>query len=125
MGGKMTRKIGLARTEAWWGLKNLTFNFLRYLQRTFSLAAAGLYLSKASQSLLAAPIRQLCSCAFRTASVGGFLTPFDTYWCSIFRGALNNKPLKSSFASRFFSSAVLFAAAMVAYKADLASSACE
>ena len=31
MGGKMTRKIGLARTEAWWGLKNLTFNFLRYL----------------------------------------------------------------------------------------------
>ena len=33
-------------------------------------------------------IRQLCSCAFRTASVGGFLTPFDTYWYSIFRGAL-------------------------------------
>jgi IS5 family transposase len=31
MGGKLTRKIGLARTEAWWGLKNLTFNFLRYL----------------------------------------------------------------------------------------------
>jgi len=27
MGGKLTRKIGLARTEAWWGLKNLTFNF--------------------------------------------------------------------------------------------------
>jgi hypothetical protein len=23
MGGKATRKIGLARTEAWWGLKNL------------------------------------------------------------------------------------------------------
>jgi len=43
MGGKMTRKIGLARTEAWWGLKNLTFNFLRYLQRTFSLAAVGLH----------------------------------------------------------------------------------
>ena len=40
MGRKMTRKIGLARTEAWWGLKNLTFNFLRYLQRTYSLAAA-------------------------------------------------------------------------------------
>jgi IS5 family transposase len=39
MGGKMTRGIGLARTEAWWGLKNLTFNFLRYLQRTSSLAA--------------------------------------------------------------------------------------
>ncbi|QNI65636.1 transposase domain protein [Synechococcus sp. A15-44] len=39
MGGKMTRRIGLARTEAWWGLKNLTFNFLRYLQRTSSLAA--------------------------------------------------------------------------------------
>jgi IS5 family transposase len=38
-GGKMTRRIGLARTEAWWGLKNLTFNFLRYLQRSSSLAA--------------------------------------------------------------------------------------
>ena len=34
MGGKLTRKIGLARVEAWWGLKNLTFNFLRYLQLT-------------------------------------------------------------------------------------------
>ena len=39
MGGKATRKIGLARTEAWWGLKNLTYNFLRYLQRTSSLTA--------------------------------------------------------------------------------------
>lgn len=39
MGGKMTRRIGLARTEAWWGLKNLTFNFLRYLQHTSSPAA--------------------------------------------------------------------------------------
>ncbi len=38
MGGKMTRKIGLERTEAWWGLKNLTFNFLRYLQCAASLA---------------------------------------------------------------------------------------
>ena len=34
MGGKMTRKIGLERNKAWWGLKNLTFNFLRYFQRT-------------------------------------------------------------------------------------------
>lgn len=33
MGGKITRKIGLERNEAWWGLKNLTFNFLRYLLR--------------------------------------------------------------------------------------------
>ena len=40
MGGKMTRKIGLARTETWWGLKNLAYNFLRYLQRTSSLGAA-------------------------------------------------------------------------------------
>jgi len=39
MGGKLTRKIGLERTEAWWGLKNLTFNFLRYLQRSCKLAA--------------------------------------------------------------------------------------
>ena len=40
MGGKLTRKIGLGRTEAWWGLKNLTFNFLRYLQRSCSIKPA-------------------------------------------------------------------------------------
>ena len=31
MGGKFTRKIGLKKNKAWWSLKNLTFNFLRYL----------------------------------------------------------------------------------------------
>lgn len=31
MGGKLTRKIGLERIKAWWGLKNLTYNFLRFL----------------------------------------------------------------------------------------------
>ena len=31
MRGKLTRRIGLARTRAWWGLRNLTYNFLRYL----------------------------------------------------------------------------------------------
>jgi IS5 family transposase len=40
MGGKLTRKIGLERTEVWWGLKNLTFNFLRYLQRSCSIKLA-------------------------------------------------------------------------------------
>ena len=40
MGGKLTRMIGLERNEARWGLKNLAFTFLRYLQRTSSLAAA-------------------------------------------------------------------------------------
>jgi transposase, IS5 family len=39
MGGKFTRKIGLERNEAWWGLKNLTFNFLRYLQRSTNALA--------------------------------------------------------------------------------------
>jgi hypothetical protein len=39
----MTRKIGLARTEAWWGLKNITFNLPQYLQRTSSLAVAATY----------------------------------------------------------------------------------
>ena len=34
MGGKLTRKTGLERNDAWWGLKNLTFNILRYLQRS-------------------------------------------------------------------------------------------
>jgi len=43
MGGKMTRTIGLARTETWWGLKNLTFNFLRYLQCTPNLAKTAAY----------------------------------------------------------------------------------
>ena len=38
MGGKLTRKIGFERTQAWWGLKNLTFNFLRYLQRSGHIA---------------------------------------------------------------------------------------
>jgi len=37
MGGKLTRKIGLARTEAWWGLKNMTFNFIRYLHCSYVL----------------------------------------------------------------------------------------
>ena len=31
MGGKFTRKIGFKKNKAWWSLKNLTFNFLRYL----------------------------------------------------------------------------------------------
>ena len=34
MGGKLTGKIGLERNKAWWSLKNLTFNFHRYLQRS-------------------------------------------------------------------------------------------
>jgi transposase, IS5 family len=38
MGEKLTRKIGLERNDAWWGLKNLTFNFLRYLQRSSHIA---------------------------------------------------------------------------------------
>jgi IS5 family transposase len=32
MKGKLTRRIGLDRTRAWWGLRNLTFNFMRYMQ---------------------------------------------------------------------------------------------
>ncbi len=37
MGGKLTIKIGLERTEAWWGLKNLTLNFFRYIQRSCNI----------------------------------------------------------------------------------------
>ena len=40
MRGKLMRKIELERIKAWWGLKNLTFNFRRYLQRTYSIALA-------------------------------------------------------------------------------------
>ncbi|NDE91540.1 MAG: hypothetical protein EB059_10490 [Alphaproteobacteria bacterium] len=40
MGGKLTREIGLKRNEAWWGLKNLTFNFLRFLQRSVHVVVA-------------------------------------------------------------------------------------
>ena len=37
MRGKLTRRIGLARTSAWWGLQNLTYNFgLPALQRKSS-----------------------------------------------------------------------------------------
>ena len=32
MGGKLAGKVGLPRTQAWWGLKNLTYNLLRFLQ---------------------------------------------------------------------------------------------
>ncbi len=38
MGGKLTRKIGIEKNEAWWGLKNLTFIFLRILQRSSHMA---------------------------------------------------------------------------------------
>jgi hypothetical protein len=38
MGGKLTRKIGPERNEAWWGLKKLTFNFLCFLQRSAHVA---------------------------------------------------------------------------------------
>jgi len=38
MGGKLTRKIGIERNEAWWGLKNLTFNFRT--QSSFRLSSA-------------------------------------------------------------------------------------
>ncbi len=31
MSGKLTRRIGLFRTEAWWGLRNLTYNLLHYM----------------------------------------------------------------------------------------------
>jgi hypothetical protein len=31
-------RASLERNEAWWGLKNLTFNFLRYLQRSSQIA---------------------------------------------------------------------------------------
>ena len=34
IGGKMTKKIGIERNKTWWDLKNLTFNFLRFLQRS-------------------------------------------------------------------------------------------
>lgn len=40
MGGKLSRKIGLKRTEAWWGLKNLTFNLLRYLHHSCDMTVA-------------------------------------------------------------------------------------
>jgi hypothetical protein len=46
MGGKPTRKIGLDRRQlyiqrrAWYGLKNLSFNLLRYLQGCWNMALA-------------------------------------------------------------------------------------
>jgi len=40
MRGKLTRRIGLARTRAWWGLRNLTYNFLRYLHCNSKAALA-------------------------------------------------------------------------------------
>jgi hypothetical protein len=34
MGGKQIRKSGIERNEAWLGIKNIAFNFLRFLQRS-------------------------------------------------------------------------------------------
>ena len=44
MGGKLTRKIGIERNESWWGLKNLTFNFLRFLNALWSYCNGGMTL---------------------------------------------------------------------------------
>jgi hypothetical protein len=44
MGGKLTRKIGIERNESWWGLKNLTFNFLRFLHALWSYCNGGMTL---------------------------------------------------------------------------------
>jgi IS5 family transposase len=49
MGGKLTRKIGLERNEAWWGLKNLAFNFLRYLQRSSHIVIVACIPQRSSQ----------------------------------------------------------------------------
>jgi hypothetical protein len=38
MGGNLTRIIWLEKTGAWCGLKNLSFNFFRYLQRSCSIS---------------------------------------------------------------------------------------
>ena len=38
VGGMLTRKIGIERNEVWWGLKNLAFNFLLFLQRSGHIA---------------------------------------------------------------------------------------
>jgi len=38
MGRKLTRKVGFESNEVWWGLKNLTFNSLRFLQRSGHIA---------------------------------------------------------------------------------------
>ena len=37
MGGKLTRCIGLARARAWWCLRNLVFNFLRFTQLQYGV----------------------------------------------------------------------------------------
>ena len=41
MGGKQTRCIGLERVKVWWDLRNLVFNFLRFIQHEYGLVTAG------------------------------------------------------------------------------------
>jgi hypothetical protein len=55
MDGKLTRRIGLETNEAWWGLKNLTFNFLHYHQHPLP------YRSEFRESRGEAPINQVIS----------------------------------------------------------------
>jgi hypothetical protein len=76
IGGKLTRKIGFARAAAWWGLKNLTFNLLRYLQHTSGLAAIALHRKKSSQSACRSKpsiVRDCLTCLL----FSGFWMPFD------------------------------------------------
>ena len=40
MGGKLPRCIGLARARAWWCLRNLVFNFLRFTQLQYGVVQA-------------------------------------------------------------------------------------
>ena len=40
MRSKLTRCVGLARTKAWWCLRNLVFNFLRFTQHKYGFAIA-------------------------------------------------------------------------------------
>ena len=57
MGGKMTRRIGLERNNAWWGLNNLTYNFLRYILRACWCVSS----TKASDHACFKPLTQICS----------------------------------------------------------------
>ena len=88
MGGKMTRKFGLARTELRRGgvskISHSTSSDIcsalpAWLQLRRTKARLG--------NLLAAPIRQSCACACRAASFGDFSMQFDTCSCLIFRCA--------------------------------------
>ena len=86
MGGKLKRKVGLERSEAWWSLNYLTFHILRFLQRSSHVAVVA-WVSHRSATVqgnsLIVDIKFSCA----AASMAENLCPSKSCKVTIIRGA--------------------------------------